>query len=237
MTTRAILTRTTVALGAVALLAACAADPAVSGTPSGSTPVATASAATSATASLGDALLEVLATANIFGAGHDELPQPGGGGDGTPPVEIQLAPGSSRVVIISNAEGSVIPISDIGLANGAAGAGYGITDIESHGGISGILHGGNTMFLVGVFLTDDEPADPAPERLDFTDHEDFETLEPEIAQVFLIGDGEGRTFVAPDEATRLFLGFADAGAFVGDPGFYGNNSGAVYVSVEVDAGE
>lgn len=230
-----------VAILGLALAAACSAqaDPSHNGptptlTPI-SAPAAIPSAAASAMPTLDPSLTVVPATANIFGAGHVILPAPGGGGSGTEPIVIQLPAGTGRSVTISHADGTVIPIGDLGLANGADGAGYGITNIESHGGISGIRHDGNTMFLVGVFLTDAEPADPAPERLEFADGEDFVTLEPVIAQVFPIGNGDGRTFVVPDEATRLFLGFADAAAFVGRPGYYGNNTGAIGVRVEVDA--
>lgn len=223
------------AIVSLALAAGCSTDIAASDVPSTATPMASTSEKATTPASLDPLLTEVPATANIFGAGHDELPQPGGGGNGTEPIEISLPAGASRTVTFAEAEGSVIPISELGIANGAEGAGYGITDIESHGGMSGILHGDNTKFLVGVFLTDEEPADPAPERLDFTESEDLEVLEPEVAQVFLIGDGEGRTFAVPDEATRLFLGFADAASFVGQPGYYGNNSGAIGVRVTVSA--
>lgn len=84
------------------------------------------------------------------------------------------------------------------------------------------------MFLVGVFLDDSEPQDPAPVRLDFsatvlTDPsnnrygEHFLELRPALRQIFFIGDGLTETgqggrqiFHVPDEATRLFLGFADS---------------------------
>jgi hypothetical protein len=92
------------------------------------------------------------------------------------------------------------------------------------------------MFLVGVFLTDDEPSDPAPPPLDFTGDEEFEELAPEIAQTFFIGDGEGRTFRVPTGATRLFLGFADAFLYEGPPGWYGNNAGEFEVTVAVEPG-
>lgn len=220
----------------LAMAAGCSTGTGASDLPATATPVSSSPAATSPSPSRDPSLTEVPATANIFGAGHDELPHPGGGGNGTEPIAITLPAGAGRSVTISDAEGSVIPISSLGIANGAEGAGYGITNIESFGGISGIQHGSNTMFLVGVFLTDDEPVDPAPDRLDFSENEDYELLEPEIAQVFLIGDGEGKTVVAPDEATRLFLGFADAASFVGEPGWYGNNSGSIAVRVTVEAG-
>ena len=89
------------------------------------------------------------------------------------------------------------------------------------------------MFLVGVFLTDAPPVDPAPARLDFTDNEDFDLLEPEIRQTFLIGDGVGRRYLAPSGATRLFLGFAEGLFYVGPPGYYFNNSGELEVRVDI----
>ena len=93
------------------------------------------------------------------------------------------------------------------------------------------------MFLVAVFLTDDPPSDPAPKRLDFTKNERFRTLVPEVGQTFLVGDGQGHTYRVPREATRLFLGFADAfsfskGFYQGDPGYYSNNGGHLRVKVE-----
>ena len=199
--------------------------------PSGSATDASPSAGT--TASQDPTLLKVSATANIFGAGHELMPQPGGGGGGTVPPVYVLPSGSGHTVRFEDVSGSVIPIADVGLENGPEGAGGGRTDIESTGGISGIVHATNTMFLVGVFLTDDEPADPAPERLDVSD-ETFTSLAPEIAQVFLIGDGSGHEYEVPAKATRLFLGFADANRFLGEVGFYGNNSGNVEARVVVE---
>lgn len=175
----------------------------------------------------------VKGTANIFGAGHELAPQPGGGGAGQLPVLWSLPPGAGRVVTITCAAGQVIPRLSDGIANGPGGDGYGPTDVQSYGGISGIVNAHNGMFLVGVFLTDAVPTDPAPERLDFTDGEDFTELAPEIAQIFFIGDGVGRRYVVPADATRLFLGFADAAAYQGQPGFYDNNGGHLEVTVVV----
>jgi hypothetical protein len=88
------------------------------------------------------------------------------------------------------------------------------------------------MFLVGVFLTDAVPSDPAQDRLDFTDGEDFQELAPEIGQTFLVCDGKGRTYRVPAGATRLF---ADAFLYEGAPGWYGNNAGELQVTVAVEA--
>ena len=107
------------------------------------------------------------------------------------------------------------------------------TDVESAGGISG-LKAHLLMFLAGVFLGDEPPAEPAPDRLDFTDATDFKRLEPQIAQTFYIGDGRGQEFVAPDEATRLYLGFVDGYYASGPPGFYDNNRGALEATVKIE---
>ena len=90
------------------------------------------------------------------------------------------------------------------------------------------------MYLVGVFLTDAEPSDPAPPRLDFSSTalgHDFATLAPAIGQTFFIGDGKTagaltQDFTVPAGATRLFLGLADAYGFADEPGTYYDNSGS-----------
>jgi hypothetical protein len=179
----------------------------------------------------------VLGTANIFSAGHDAAPAPGGGGAGTPAAVCELPAGSTAVTFPA-ATGEVSPFTDQPLMNGPAGdrlgAGGSNTDVTSYRGISGIINRGNGMFLVGVFLAPDEPADPAPDRLDFTGAEAFEELTPKIAQTFLVGDGLGRRFIVPPGATRLFLGFADAFLYEGAPGWYGNNGGHLEVTVVAD---
>jgi hypothetical protein len=227
-------------------LAGCAASPIQSPTPAESTPAPSAQVAPSqaeptlsAACEPGDeGLTQVVpATANIFGAGRDTAPAPAGGGAGSLPPAWEL-PSGSTIVTFPCATGEVTPYAGQPLRNGPAGdrlgAGGENTDVTSYEGISGIVNQGNGMFLVGVFLTDAVPSDPAPPRLDFTDGEDFEELAPEIAQTFLVGDGVGRTFRIPAGATRLFLGFADARGYSGSPGWYGNNAGALEVTVAVE---
>ena len=87
--------------------------------------------------------------------------------------------------------------------------------------------------LVGVFLTDAAPnTTAAPASLDFssTASRDFQTLSPQVKQIFFIGDGLDangvrQEFVVPKGATRLFLATWD---------FYewNNNSGTRTVKVE-----
>ncbi len=176
------------------------------------------------------------ARANIYASGRSQPVDPGGLGAGAMPPVWQLPEGDVRTVSLTDVAGCVTPITGTSPFNGPAGDGYGPTLIEPYLGISGITHQNNGMFLVGVFLTDAEPTDPPSPTLDFTGADDFDVLEPELGQVFYIGDGEGRRVIAPRAATRLFLGFADAPAYRGAPGAYDNNAGwlqaTVVISVE-----
>lgn len=173
------------------------------------------------------------AQANIFGAGLDMPPAPGGGGGGVLPPVVDLPPGGTRLVTFPCTDG----LTDFALGTPTLGpegfVGLQTTDIESHGGISGLRMDGQVMFLAGVFIGDAPPAEPAPERLDFTGNADFDRLEPELGQTFFIGDGTGQTFVAPSGATRLYLGFVDGYVFFGAPGWYGNNRGALEATVAI----
>lgn len=105
-------------------------------------------------------------------------------------------------------------------------------DIGSYGSIGG--YAGPAGALVGVFLDDAIPnGETAPERINFNADGigvDFERLEPQIGQVFFIGDGKnasGRTqvFVAPAAATRLYIGLIDAPGFYGISSCYSDNTG------------
>jgi hypothetical protein len=180
----------------------------------------------------------VSAQANIFGAGLDYAPGPGGGGGGEVPPARMLPKGTSAVTF-PTVTGEVSPrvVNGGGDYYGPQGDANGETDIDSYGGISGILDRRHGMFLVGVFLTDDPPSTTAPERLDFTTHEHFHALAPEVAQTFFIGAGGTRAFQVPSGATRLFLGFADAFSgttyYQGHPGYYDNNGGHLCVAVKV----
>jgi hypothetical protein len=114
-----------------------------------------------------------------------------------------------------------------GLVNEGAGTNWNGADggqwdscFNSVDGISGILLP-NRMALLGVFLSDAEPGDPAPPRLDFnTIGLDFASITPLLQQTFFIGDGRDasgalQSFVVPEGATRLFLGIADASSHRG----------------------
>lgn len=178
------------------------------------------------------------AKANIYGAGYGDAPSPGGGDGGIAPVEIAIGGGTTHFTF--SASGVVSPVND--LTNGSNGPdggphATGNTFLNSHRGISGITHGGATMFLVGVFLDGGVPG-TAPASLDFSANTAFATLNPLIGQQFFIGDGLTGTgigavqeFYVPTGATRLFLGFADGFGFDGAPGYYGDNIGELDVTV------
>lgn len=71
--------------------------------------------------------------------------------------------------------------------------------------------------IIGVFLTDKKPKDKDyPPAMDFSTStsRDFTSLAPELHQPFFIGDGrtssgEVQQFIAPEGATRLFIGTMD----------------------------
>jgi Flp pilus assembly protein TadG len=106
---------------------------------------------------------------------------------------------------------------------------YGMTYYNEHG-IADVRAPINA--LVGIFLSDDQPdKTAAPANLDFstTASRNFETLQPQLKQIFFIGDGLNdvgvtQKFVAPPGATRLFLATWD---------FYewNNNSGLRTVKI------
>ena len=113
-------------------------------------------------------------------------------------------------------------------------------DVLPVGGISGYKGPGGS--LVGVFLDNEIPLTSPPAALDFTAdgyRTDFPSLEPELGQIFYIGDGLTGTcngarqrFTAPEGTTRLLLGIMDAfGSDTTLPGFYTDNSGSFFVNV------
>ncbi len=124
---------------------------------------------------LSAAVLVVDGKANLFGAGHATVSEPGGGGAGILPPSVNFTAGSNLVLTFASVTGSVSCCNGGSLFNGPDGGFFasGSTDINSFGGISGMLHPTRTMYLSGVFLSDDEPSDPAPNRLSFSELEDF----------------------------------------------------------------
>ena len=106
-----------------------------------------------------------------------------------------------------------------------------ITTRSAQYGISGLRMPTNA--LLGVFLGDSPNAGSAPSQLNFAQPaaRDFALLQPQLHQVFFIGDGlreDGVTsqeFRVPAGATRLFLGTADPEAWF-------DNSGSLNMTME-----
>lgn len=151
-----------------------------------------------------------------------------------PPVVFLLDANTVQAVTFSNVSGTV----DFGnpTAPSSPDGGNFPYEIASYGGISGIKVPACGC-LVGVFLDDTEPSEPAPPVLDFNViGTNFTTLSPELRQTFFIGDGltdRGivQQFRVPPKATRLFLGLADAHYSGAPPGFYNDNTGWFNVTV------
>jgi len=185
----------------------------------------------------------VPATADLFGAGHPSMPSLPSG-SGTRPVLIRLGGECNSVVTFSSVSGwGKAGYSSWPWTNPDGWGSSGGTNIDSCGGIAGIIHP-RQLFLAGLFLDDSEPRFPAPARLDFrpaplgTDTT-FSELHPGLRQIFFIGDGltsapnVQQSFYVPNGATRLYLGFADAGNFFGTPGFYDDDFGSMSANVSI----
>jgi hypothetical protein len=174
-------------------------------------------------------------TANIYSAGLGATVAPGGGGGGTLPLQVSVSSGDGSFQF--QASGTISQFFGNYLF-GPDGWNGTASDINAYGGISG-FKSELSLPLVGVFLGPGTPVGPAPSALDFTGTgigRDFLTLSPSLGQVFYIGDGLGagnavQTFNTPLGATRLYLGFADAADFLGDPGHYDDNTGSLSVGV------
>ena len=153
----------------------------------------------------------------------------------------------ARITLVAG--GGYITFSAVKGKVGCAGAGVqagpdggtcagGNTDILAANGIAGVVDHEKTQFLVGVFLGNTNPVRP-PARLDFSDAGEgssFAQLSPTLGQTFFIGDGMTpsglqQRFVIPPNATRLYLGFADAFSFQGPPGAYADNTGGLAVTL------
>jgi hypothetical protein len=184
--------------------------------------------------------LQVQAKCNIYYAGMPQLPEEA---DGVLPATLLLQPGT-RFVLLDTAYGKVSCESAFYGPDGGQCVNT-VTNIEGINGLSGIYYNGRTLFVVGVFLGPEVPEGDAPDRLDCSSWDAQPVLKPGLRQVFFIGDGRVGTVPQPLQpgqqalpqqrievpagAARLFLGFADAFDFQGNPGTYYDNDGEVSV--------
>ena len=182
----------------------------------------------------------VAANANIYGANKTVPPAPGGGGAGVLPTQIRFNAHARQVVLFPNIAGQIACTNTPSLYNGADGGSFclGKTLAAPVENISGITHRQN-MFLVGVFTNDERSSVSTPPALDFQSAAgtDFDSLVPQLNQVFFIGDGRNskgklQTFYMPAKATHLFLGFVDHDNR-GLVGFYEDNLGQLTVQFEI----
>ncbi len=167
---------------------------------------------------------------------------PGGDYSGTvdDAVLYQFAAGASNVFTFT-ASGLTSCCSNT--PNTPPDGGFAGTSIVGANGLSNVA--GNTQLpLLGVFTTDTDPfGSAAPATLTW-DANNPASLAPLLQQVFYIGDG--RTgyqdaagsllqFTAPANATRLYLGLADAFGFNGTTGYYADNTGSYAVTLSLAA--
>lgn len=151
-------------------------------------------------------------SADIFSAGQTVVPS-----DGTAAPVFAVSSVLPSVLHVTSVTGSIF--SGCAPASGPDGGNpctQAATTIDAGNGLSGV-HTAGAFFLAGVFLSDDAPITPAPATLDFTDDrlgKSFDSLSPELAQIFFIGDGRTdggdlQNFFVPTGATRLLLGTID----------------------------
>jgi hypothetical protein len=185
-------------------------------------------------------VLQVSAKANVFAAGHAKPEDPGGGGAGVMPPFVKFPAGAGKILTFTTVSGQVSCCGGGSTFNGPDGGTSYQTSILPYKGISGITDTKRNMFLVGVFVSDAEPKDPAPKALDVTGTEGLASFSPLLQQLFFIGDGltgtgtgAAQQFHVPANATRLFLGFVDASSFGGNHGYYDDNVGELTVALEV----
>ena len=183
---------------------------------------------------------------DIFQAGGN-IDNSGGGA----PVSLSFTAGTWGYLTFRSITGAwTCQEGKLGYGPDGHTAGYyatagGATSFKSIGLLSGYSQTDFVGPLVGVFLEDSLPA-AAPSALRFYVSNsseggiqtDFSILNPEIGQVFFVGDGITGTgagsvqaFVVPSRATHLYLGYVDncQGASKTGPGCYGDNLGSMTV--------
>ncbi|KAA1425725.1 hypothetical protein [Nocardioides antri] len=182
--------------------------------------------------------VDVPATANIYLIGADDETTAQLTDPGTDPEAVDVE--GAGTVSFPSVEGEVGACDGCELEPPDGGnISFASTGITAFNGIAGVVHADRTLFVVGVFVGDDQPTQPDTAVVDLTDADEDLEQEPDLGEPFFIGDGETgegepQEVVVPDGATTLYLGFADAYGFAGSPGAYGDNDGSVDVEVAVD---
>lgn len=180
--------------------------------------------------------VNVDAQSNIFKASIT------GGGDGLDPVLTSFTAGAGQILTFSSVAGltNCCSSSALTLPDGENGS----TNVNSSGGISGVV-APRTLFLAGVFVnTGNAPGGTAPDRLNYNGALQVSDLSfsPLLNQTFFIGDGltgngigDIQSFIVPTLADAFYLGFVDGGSFVGNPSFYNDNTGSLDAVFDIGA--
>jgi hypothetical protein len=208
--------------------------------------------------------VNVDAKTNIFGAGDTTVPTPTvnnpvPGEYGLLPPSISFTAGAGQQLKFSSVTGKVscwdgAPAPAQDQINGPDGGTCANTNTNIipvyNNGIPGVIDNNRTMFLMGVFLSDQAPTgnpgetsairNPAnlPYQTNVTNQKNQSPIQAQLAIPFFIGDGYTdsglqQIFLVPDTATRLFLGFADAASFQGAPRQYQDNTGSLTANFEI----
>jgi len=121
----------------------------------------------------------------------------------------------------------------------------GLNDVRltSYGRISAISDDStsNCLALMGMFTVGTGvPTNSPPPAAILTGIKTNTVFWPIVCQPFFIGDGltgtgagQQQVFHVPDNATELFLGYADGSSFQGKPGDYGDNLGELSVTYSI----
>jgi hypothetical protein len=178
--------------------------------------------------------LTVKGTSDIYSAG---LPTADKDRGGTLPPSVPVTPGAKITIVSTSGKTGCCGTSST-MWGPEGGNQFNGTTVAPARGISGIRHASKEMFVVGLFASGTPPSGTGPKALDVTLAASAASVAPALYQVFYIGAGKteaGDKLVikAPAGATRLYLGFADASAFNGTPGAYGDNPGKVTIKLQV----
>jgi hypothetical protein len=182
--------------------------------------------------------VEVPASSDIYLAGADDETTAQMSDPGTKPVAIDVD-GAGKVSFPS-VKGDVGACAGCERESPDGGTlSFGATNITGLNGIAGVTFDDGTLFVVGLFVGDDQPAQAADAVVDLNDADDAVTQKPGLGEPFFVGDGktsdgDEQEIVVPDGAKTLYLGFADGYSFVGPPGAYGDNEGTVDIEVSID---
>jgi hypothetical protein len=174
------------------------------------------------------ATLVVPGTSNIFRAPGASV------GNGIDPPRFDFTAGPDQVLTFESVTGTTGCCGPASIRigpDGGFGATNGVTDVEGARGIAGGLLN-QQMFLSGVFLDSTDLPTTGSRQTDFRNTRQQPSYSPALNRSFFIGDGFSNAgvqqqFFVPAQADMLVFGFLDAFGFVGEPGTYDDNIGAL----------